>query len=176
MCLEGNELSPLIGYIPYDRRYDCQKCEYAHECPAYYSRENEPVQVRTVMTWAPSHPELGLLSELLSYANIINGLKPYERRKLRRKLEITYDLSKESKKIKEYMARGNKEQASKVTEKVIRAFPDYFADIGRKLPDKILLSGYKIGKGEKEINVFCVELCQEYIDYLKAVLKPYLGD
>ena len=28
----------------------------------------------TIMTWAPSHPELGLLSEVLSYANIINGL------------------------------------------------------------------------------------------------------
>jgi len=27
-----------------------------------------------IMTWAPSHPELGLLSEVLSYANIINGL------------------------------------------------------------------------------------------------------
>ena len=39
------------------------------------------------MTWAPSHPELGLLMELLSYANIINGLKETEKRKLRVGLE-----------------------------------------------------------------------------------------
>lgn len=31
------------------------------------------------LTWAPSHPELGLLSGVLNYANIINGLK-YDRK------------------------------------------------------------------------------------------------
>ena len=35
---------------------------------------------RPTITWAPSHPELGLLSELLSYANIINVLKETEKR------------------------------------------------------------------------------------------------
>jgi len=39
------------------------------------------------MTWAPSHPELALLTELLSYANRINGLKEFEKGELRAKLE-----------------------------------------------------------------------------------------
>ena len=38
------------------------------------------------MTWAPSHPDLALLTELLSYANIVNGLKEFEKRDLRTKL------------------------------------------------------------------------------------------
>jgi hypothetical protein len=39
------------------------------------------------MPWAPSHPELELLTELLSYANRINGLKEFEKGELRAKLE-----------------------------------------------------------------------------------------
>ena len=42
---------------------------------------------KPVTTWAPSHLELGLLSEILAYANLINGLKLTEKRKLRDKLE-----------------------------------------------------------------------------------------
>lgn len=38
-------------------------------------------------TWAPSHPELVLLTELLSYANRINGFKEFEKGELRAKLE-----------------------------------------------------------------------------------------
>jgi len=39
------------------------------------------------MTWAPSHVELGMLRELLRYANIVGGLKESEKRKLRDILE-----------------------------------------------------------------------------------------
>jgi hypothetical protein len=39
------------------------------------------------LSWAPSHPEFCLLTELLTYANLINGLKPTVRRELRAKLE-----------------------------------------------------------------------------------------
>lgn len=41
----------------------------------------------SIMTWAPSHPELGLLSEVLSYANIINGLDYDKKSEVRRFLE-----------------------------------------------------------------------------------------
>ena len=40
-----------------------------------------------LMTWAPSHLELGLLSEILSYANIINGLDYDKRLEIRDFLE-----------------------------------------------------------------------------------------
>jgi hypothetical protein len=43
---------------------------------------------RPTITWAPSHLESGLLGELLSYANIINGLKEGGKRELRRDLEV----------------------------------------------------------------------------------------
>jgi len=42
---------------------------------------------KPVTTWAPSHIELGVLSDVLSYANLINGLKPTEKRKLKDRLE-----------------------------------------------------------------------------------------
>ena len=38
------------------------------------------------MTWAPTHVEIGLLADLLLYANIINGLSVPEKEKLRTKL------------------------------------------------------------------------------------------
>lgn len=31
------------------------------------------------MTWSPSHPDMALLTQLLTYANIINGLKEDEK-------------------------------------------------------------------------------------------------
>ena len=121
---------------------------------------------RATITWAPSHLELGLLSELLSYANIINGLKETEKRALRRDLEIA--------------VKGNK---------YLHLYWDPIKDL-LKLPNKVLLFegpnkvlflGHTIIKQyEKEIVekdfLFCIELCPEYIDYLKKTLKPYLKD
>jgi hypothetical protein len=40
-----------------------------------------------LMTWAPSHVELGLLGEILRYANIIDGLSATEKLALRYKLQ-----------------------------------------------------------------------------------------
>jgi len=74
-------------------------------------------QKETCMSWAPSHIELGLLSELLRYANIVDGLNDSKKRELRVKLE-----------------------------------------------------------GQSPKDVFDVELRQEYIDYLKGLLKPHLKD
>ena len=42
---------------------------------------------KTYMTWAPSHPEFCFLTEVLTYANLINGLKENEKRNLRYRLE-----------------------------------------------------------------------------------------
>ena len=40
-----------------------------------------------LMTWAPSHVELGLLGEILRYANIIDGLRETEKKELKYKLQ-----------------------------------------------------------------------------------------
>lgn len=40
-----------------------------------------------LMTWAPSHVELGLLSEILKFANIINGLSASQKSELKYKLQ-----------------------------------------------------------------------------------------
>jgi hypothetical protein len=49
---------------------------------------NPDLPSQPIMTWAPSHLEIALLGDVLGYANIINGLKEREKRKLREKLEI----------------------------------------------------------------------------------------
>lgn len=169
---------PDYLYIPQDYPTP-QECPYILECPVSCgTMEPLPVQSYEVMTWASSHPELGLLSELLSYANIINGLKESEKRKLRGKLEVMYELDEEGRKIKQYMAEGNREQALKVYKDIISNLSNYnrdFEDITSKL-NKIMLHGIEFGRRRKEEYVFCVELCPEYIDYLKTVLKPYLRD
>lgn len=110
------------------------------------------------MTWAPSHPEMGLLMELLSYANIINGLKPTEKRKLWIELE------------------GKKALLDRfgypVPENIlgsIAAPHDIKREIGK---DKKIIVYDVHGEGEPLRT--CVELCPEYIDYLKKVLKPYI--
>jgi len=89
------------------------------------------------MTWAPSHVELGMLGELLRYANIVDGLKESEKRELRDVLEglssdSIYDISFE-----------------------------------------VLPEGKQLVASSEHL---VVELCTEYIDYLKRVLKPYLKD
>lgn len=89
------------------------------------------------MTWAPSHVELGMLGELLRYANIVDGLKESEKRRLRDVLEgkssgYVYDMSFE-----------------------------------------VLPEGKQLVANSEHL---VVELCPEYIDYLKKVLKPYLKE
>jgi len=98
------------------------------------------------ITWAASHIELALLSELLSYANIINGLKEAKKRKLRSKLEC----------VKEVRFEGDKE----------------IADVKVPIPKKFV---FFVEHGEPVHVVNCfIELCPEYIEYLKKVMKPYL--
>lgn len=113
---------------------------------------------RTVTTWAPSHVEIGLLSELLAYANIINGLKVWERQMLLPALNIVHDIySNESEKIPPCMTPRWK-------------FLKYCGE-------KAYLLGRDLNyKTHSEETVFCFELSQDYIDYLKEVLKPYMAE
>jgi len=109
------------------------------------------------MTWAPSHPELALITELISYANRINGLKEFEKGELRVKLEGVrkggYDLETE-----EYDA-----------DLVVADASEILKEMGE---DK--LRYIYIESDESELDLcFCVELCQGYINYLKKTVGKY---
>ena len=102
------------------------------------------------MTWAPSHFELALLSELLSYANMVNGLKATEKRKLKNKLEA---------KIETTLPYGRE---------AYNIHPDIVNGIGKD--KKVAICDESLTK-QQDYLFICVELCPEYIDYLKKVLK-----
>lgn len=100
----------------------------------------------SVMTWAPSHVEVGLLGELLRYANIIDGLDILEKQLLRAKLEIMI-------KSKDDMI----------------FVPDFLRKVKASLPAKTSLLGF-----QRDRLIFGTELCPEYIEYLKEVTGEYL--
>lgn len=81
------------------------------------------------ISWAPSHTEIGLLMDVLRYANIIDGLNYDYKRKLRPYLEA-------------HVIKGN--------------IGDNFF-IYHKIED-----------------CTCIQLCSNYIDYLKEMLRPYI--
>jgi len=109
------------------------------------------------MTWAPSHVELGLLMNLLSYANIINGLKEAEKRKLRTELEGKERM------LVECPFAGIKFITDVVFDENVRK------EIGKEKKTVIYVE-----REEDQILHFCAELCPEYIDYLRKVMKPHL--
>lgn len=111
---------------------------------------------RMVITWSPSHIETGLLSELLAYANIINGFKKNVKEQLSSKLEI--------------IAIRNR--------KIMDGFEEVTDDLEKEgfLNKRFMLVGSEPNyKNENDGNVvFCFELCPEYLDYLRKVLKEYM--
>lgn len=129
------------------------------------------------ITWSPSHLELGLLSELLSYANMINGFKEGRKRELRKRLEIAV---KGDRPVKLY---ENPIRDLLELQNEILAFetPDTYMFIKRMESREESMEPRMFGEVyEKKMKgkdwFFCVELCPKYIDYLKKSLKPYLKD
>lgn len=111
--------------------------------------------VRTWTTWAPSHRELGLLMELLSYANVINGLKENEKRELKLELQGRKTIYDEG-----------------ITDEVVLDFVIDAKEIRKRIgADKktVIYQNEEYGTAH-----FCVELCSEYIDYLREMLKPHM--
>lgn len=118
--------------------------------------------VTTVHTWAPSHFEMALLMQVLCYANIINGLKEEKKRTLRGILEWHDILSREG-------------LFDEITHAIGRLRAYALNEYIRVRKDHTVLIGFESKDGKTlEEPMFCVELCEEYIDYLRNVLKPYL--
>jgi len=108
------------------------------------------------MTWAPSHSELALLMELLSYANIINGLKETEKRKLKFELQGR----------KALILHGVPEDEINAAVSPVDAWVQ--VGVGKKA---VTYFEPEVGP---EVLHFCIELCSEYIDYLRFLLELYL--
>jgi hypothetical protein len=109
-------------------------------------------QTKTFMTWAPSHIELALLSELLHYVNLIDGLSKTERRELRNSLEFLFGAEDED----IYLAEKN------------------LLEFARKVRNKRSLIGYERTKEGRKRIISCFEICPEYIEWLKETLKAYM--
>lgn len=138
MRFEGNR--PVYIYLP------------KREVPA--SRQTKrPCIDRTVVTWAPASYELGLLWDLINYANFVNGLKEQAKRKLRKELIIV----------------------TPWTEDEVDSVVDRLEHFQTALGKKIHAVGFNKDKETgKSVWNWYVELCPEYIDYLKDILKPYM--
>lgn len=111
-------------------------------------------QKKAWMTWASSHQELALLSDILSYANIINGLKEFEKRSLTTKLCG----------VKEAKSESGREE--------------HYFEFNKMIADKKTVVYIECRQPMHKMHIMhcCFELCPEYIDYLKRILKPYLKD
>jgi len=134
----------------------------------YYSPKGDRYTTKkTWVTWAPSHSELGLLMELLSYANIINGLKPTEKKKLWTKLIHKNMWTADRKKFGPMYNKYDYDEHLDIVYRKTASPLDAKKKMG--MGKKVLF--YQIGENQPLRS--CAELCPEYIDYLKKVLKPY---
>lgn len=126
----------------------------AREPRFVFTKNARPVE-RSWITWAPSHTDMALLMQMLCYANIINGLKPSEKRELWVEIEGK---------------RALRDEGFSKYELASIAVPD---EIKRRIgSDKKVMA---FGDPEDgDVLRTCVELCSEYINYLRRLLKPYV--
>jgi len=118
-----------------------------------FKNQDNPEVKTTEMTWAPSHVEVGLLSDLLSYVNIINGLSETEKWRLKYKLQ---GMEVQSVKEDGRVRNGTVDK-------------DLVSEVGEDKKSLIIFYDSDV----QEWN-FGVELCTKYIQYLRKLLKPYL--
>jgi hypothetical protein len=111
------------------------------------------------ISWAPSHPEMALLMQLLSYANIINGLKPSEKKKIWLELEGKGDI----------LDTCPEDDLPKIGQsRQIRK------EIGNDKKVILYVEFFPPFREEDHQLCTCVELCPEYIGYLRKTLNRYL--
>lgn len=114
----------------------------------------DQLKAKPVLTWAPSHIEVALLGDLLRYANIVDGLKESDKRKLRKKFEINISIRDDGVFV---LSRFDDEE-----------IPDIWFKLGT------LVGSVAEHKNEERDIFVAIRLEAEYIDYLKEVLKPYI--
>ena len=108
--------------------------------------------MKPVMTWAPSHRELALLSDLLHYANMISGFSEETRRDLRYDLEIT-------------VSSGDN---------LFELDENRIEDLDKRFMNPLFYCGREKNKEGASETFFCIELSPEYLEYLRDIVKPYI--
>jgi len=104
-------------------------------------------KTRAYLSWAPSHPEFCLLTELLTYANLLNGMKINDKEKFRPMLQG---------KTGKQEIEGHEYISFQISSKLLHS----------------MLKGRMISfAGQRGISF---EVCLEYVEYLRELLKPYL--
>jgi hypothetical protein len=101
----------------------------------------------TYLSWAPSHSEFCLLTEVLTYANLINGLKPDLRKIIKEKL-----------------------QGIGVSDNQCEEPFDHIAidsDLLTVMPENSIIS-FSHQRG------LSFEVRLEYVEYLRKIIKPYM--
>jgi hypothetical protein len=132
--------------IPADEEQDRAKFVPIQTVPYFALQYPE---TNAYLSWAPSHSEFCLLTEILTYANLINGLETYKRKRLKSKLQ--------GKIIKE--RRGNRVSTRfEVHAKLLRFLP-----LGKT---QIISFSRQDGMS--------FEVRLEYIEYLRSLTRPYL--
>jgi len=129
------------------------------------------VKNRKVTTWAPSHVEIALMAELLTYANILNGLKVENRKRLRPKLDVNSEVIEDAKLFREGKIDLDNESLQSNFNSALKNQEDVI--IATK--DQGFLQGCNYNFKEKKCeSVFCILLTMEYLDYFKGLIKPYI--
>lgn len=113
---------------------------------------------KPVVTWAPSHPELGYLAEILRYANIIDGFDETKKQDIRPFLasESRFQDKIDQKYAKDFTANKELEKLSDI------------------LFDKRELFCIEKENDEVDLVFRGIELCPEYVDYLREIVKIFL--
>ncbi len=105
-------------------------------------------KTKAYLSWAPSHAQFCLLTEVLTYANLVNGLKLHIRKKLKISLQG---------KMKKDKHEGKNE---------VYFLIDF--DILTSMPDKREVVSFS---GQDSLSF---EVCLEYVEYLRRLIKPYI--
>jgi hypothetical protein len=107
-----------------------------------------PTKHDAYLSWAPSHPEFCFLTELLTYANLVNGFKPANRKDFRSKLQgKTLTQERDGKKYIDSFLLDPE------LTKILRE-------------DKIVTFAGQWG--------ISFEVCLPYVEYVRKLLKPYI--
>lgn len=160
---QENTKSYLVIFYFYDDfskpnlRYRKRQLAYFKDSPRQLFDKNTEGKIakpimKPIMTWAPSHRELALLSDILHYANMISGFSEKIRRDLRYDLEITVTM-------------GDRQFA--LDEKRIEELDERFRN------PLVLIGREKTKRGDLA-TFFCIELSPEYLEYLRDIIQPYV--
>ncbi|MGD0449449.1 MAG: hypothetical protein ABSA79_00150 [Candidatus Bathyarchaeia archaeon] len=118
------------------------------------------VKVRNVITWSPSHVDVALLMDVLGLSNIINGFKKQRLRTLRTRLEFW--VKKEDRHMPSSSMENNTlVESGKATAKLRNMLGE----------ERKYLVGFPDKPGVNQGLEYSCELCPEYINYLKDVIK-----